>query len=201
MGWMMNAHGGMTEMNIEKLDLSTRTVSCLHRAGIETVEELLELSELDLLGIHGLGPKCLKEIKDKIGVITNLDDVRELHYIGTDPHREPNREAFLNGARAMQANIVQALQQAERRVKGVQRAAYEEARRLVEELDIPDCPMIGSCEGYRFFTGTMLILNPDPDTPPEKICGDWLYKPETGCWYCGRMSYPADICEIKEDAQ
>ena len=35
----------------------------------------------------------------------------------------------------------------------------------------------------------------------ESLClsGDWVYRPETGCWYgCGR-SFCEDICEIAED--
>ena len=31
------------------------------------------------------------------------------------------------------------------------------------------------------------------------IYGDWLYKPEAGCWYNEVSSYPERICEIVKD--
>lgn len=181
-------------MNIAKLDLSPSVYKALRRAEIDTVEELMEMNELQIGKIRGIGPKALREIRDRIGAVTNLEDFRTIHVV------QPFRDLFLEGAETMRVKMVLALQQAERRVKGIQRTAYEEARRLVEELEMPNLPVVGYSEGYRFFTGTMLIIHPDPDTPPEKISGHWLYKPETGCWYCGGMSYPAEICEIKENA-
>lgn len=178
-------------MDIAKLDLSPPVYKALRRAEIDTVEELMEMSELQIGKIRGIGPKALREIRDKIGTAAKAEDILQ---------PLSSRNLFLEGAEAMRVKMVMALQQAERRVKGVQRTAYEEARRLVEELETPSLPVVGMSEGYRFFTGTMLILHPDPDTPPEKISGHWLYKPETGCWYCGGISYPAEICEIKENA-
>ena len=176
-------------MNIAKLDLSPPVYKALRRAEIDTVEELMEMNELQIGKIRGIGPKALREIRDKIGTAAKAEDILQ---------PLSSRNLFLEGAEAMRVKMVLALQQAERRVKGIQRTAYEEARRLVEELEMPSLPVVGYSEDYRFFTGTMLILHQDPDTPPEKICGDWLYKPETGCWYCGGISYPANICEIKE---
>ena len=176
-------------MNIAKLDLSPSVYKALRRAEIDTVEELMEMNELQIGKIRGIGPKALREIRDKIGTAAKAEDILQ---------PLSSRNLFLEGAEAMRVKMVLALQQAERRVKGIQRTAYEEARRLVEELEMPNLPVVGMSEGYRFFTGTMLILHPDPDTPPEKISGHWLYKPETGCWYCGGISYPANICEIKE---
>ena len=176
-------------MNIAKLDLSPSVYKALRRAEIDTVEELMEMNELQLGKIRGIGPKALREIRDKIGTAAKAEDILQ---------PLSSRNLFLEGAEAMRVKMVMAMQQAERRVKGVQRTAYEEARRLVEDLETPSLPVVGMSEGYRFFTGTMLILHPDPDTPPENISGHWLYKPETDCWYCGGMSYPAEVCEIKE---
>lgn len=176
-------------MDIAKLDLSPSVYKVLRRAEIDTVEELMEMNEPQIGKIRGIGPKALREIRDKIGTAAKAEDILQ---------PLSSRNLFLEGAEAMRVKMVMALQQAERRVKGVQRTAYEEARRLVEELEMPSLPVVGMSEGYRFFTGTMLILHPDPDTPPENISGHWLYKPETGCWYCGGMSYPAEVCEIKE---
>ena len=176
-------------MDIAKLDLSPSVYKALRRAEIDTVEELMEMNELQIGKIRGIGPKALREIRDKIGTAAKAEDILQ---------PLSSRNLFLEGAEAMRVKMVLALQQAERRVKGIQRTAYEEARRLVEGLEMPSLPVVGMSEGYRFFTGTMLIIHPDPDTPPEKISGHWLYKPETGCWYCGGISYPEDICEIKE---
>ena len=176
-------------MDIAKLDLSPSVFKALRRAEIDTVEELMEMNELQIGKIRGIGPKALREIRDKIGTAAKAEDILQ---------PLSSRNLFLEGAEAMRVKMVLALQQAERRVKGIQRTAYEEARRLVEGLEMSSLPVVGMSEGYRFFTGTMLIIHPDPDTPPEKISGHWLYKPETGCWYCGGISYPANICEIKE---
>lgn len=92
----------------------------------------------------------------------------------------------------------QAIRKVERQTLGAQRAALATAREIVEKLDMPSLPVVGRCEGYRFFTGTMLILSPYPDTPPEEVCGDWLYIPHKKCWYCDGISYAAESCEIKE---
>lgn len=53
-----------------------------------------------------------------------------------------------------------------------------------------------SVEGYKAFTGTMLIKH--RYFASEIIDGQWLYKPDTDCWYCGGKSYPAEICEVLE---
>ena len=51
---------------IEELDLSVRSYNCLKRAGIQTVLELTEKTEEDMMKVKNLGKKSLKEIKDKI---------------------------------------------------------------------------------------------------------------------------------------
>lgn len=60
--------------------------------------------------------------------------------------------------------------------------------------------MILSCEGYKMFRGEATIV--PVNRSPYKVCGDWLYKPEWDCWYCGGSSYPAgivkDICPEKD---
>ncbi|MCK8824374.1 DNA-directed RNA polymerase subunit alpha [Fuchsiella alkaliacetigena] len=54
------------ETTIEELDLSVRSSNCLKRAGINSVEELIEKTEDDLMKVRNLGKKSLQEIKDKL---------------------------------------------------------------------------------------------------------------------------------------
>ena len=53
-------------MMIEDLDLSVRSYNCLKRAGIQTVEELTQRTEDEMMRVRNLGKKSLKEVKDKI---------------------------------------------------------------------------------------------------------------------------------------
>ena len=54
------------ETTIEELELSVRSSNCLKRAGINTVEELTEKSEEDLMKVRNLGRKSLQEIKERL---------------------------------------------------------------------------------------------------------------------------------------
>ena len=54
------------EMTIEELDLSVRSYNCLKRAGINTVEELTNRSEEDMMKVRNLGKKSLDEVKLKL---------------------------------------------------------------------------------------------------------------------------------------
>ena len=53
-------------MIIEDLDLSVRSYNCLKRAGIQTVEELTQKTEDEMMRVRNLGKKSLKEVKDKL---------------------------------------------------------------------------------------------------------------------------------------
>ena len=53
-------------MMIEDLDLSVRSYNCLKRAGIQTVEELTQRTEDEMMRVRNLGKKSLKEVKDKV---------------------------------------------------------------------------------------------------------------------------------------
>lgn len=55
------------EMTIEELDLSVRSYNCLKRAGINTVQELTNKSEADMMKVRNLGRKSLEEVKAKLG--------------------------------------------------------------------------------------------------------------------------------------
>lgn len=54
------------EMTIEELDLSVRSYNCLKRAGINTVQELANKSEDDMMKVRNLGRKSLEEVKAKL---------------------------------------------------------------------------------------------------------------------------------------
>ena len=54
------------EMTIEELDLSVRSYNCLKRAGINTVQELADKSEADMMKVRNLGRKSLEEVKYKL---------------------------------------------------------------------------------------------------------------------------------------
>lgn len=53
-------------MPVEDLELSVRSYNCLKRQGINTVSELLDYSEADLLNIRNFGAKSIEEVKDKL---------------------------------------------------------------------------------------------------------------------------------------
>lgn len=54
------------EMTIEELDLSVRSFNCLKRAGINTVEDLINKSEDDMIKVRNLGRKSLEEVIYKL---------------------------------------------------------------------------------------------------------------------------------------
>ncbi len=51
---------------IEDLDLSVRSYNCLKRQGVNTIGQLTECSENDLLNIRNFGAKSIEEVKDKL---------------------------------------------------------------------------------------------------------------------------------------
>jgi DNA-directed RNA polymerase subunit alpha (EC 2.7.7.6) len=53
-------------MTIEELDLSVRSYNCLKRAGINSVEELTQKTEDDMIKVRNLGRKSLEEVEQKL---------------------------------------------------------------------------------------------------------------------------------------
>ena len=64
------------EMTIEELDLSVRSFNCLKRAGINTVEDLINKTEEEMMKVRNLGKKSLDEV------------INKLHSFGLDLHSE-----------------------------------------------------------------------------------------------------------------
>ncbi|MDY0234895.1 MAG: DNA-directed RNA polymerase subunit alpha [Gudongella sp.] len=54
------------EMTVEDLDLSVRSYNCLKRAAINTVEELTQKTEDDMMKVRNLGKKSLEEVEKKL---------------------------------------------------------------------------------------------------------------------------------------
>ena len=54
------------EMTIEELDLSVRSYNCLKRAGINTVHDLTEKTQEEMIKVRNLGSKSLEEVLNKI---------------------------------------------------------------------------------------------------------------------------------------
>ncbi len=64
------------EMTIEELDMSVRSFNCLKRAGIDTVEDLINRTEEDMIKVRNLGKKSLEEV------------IQKLHSLGLELRRE-----------------------------------------------------------------------------------------------------------------
>lgn len=72
--------GGMKapDARIEELDFSVRTYNCLRKAGITTVQDLVQTSEQELMNIRNFGRKSLTEVKEKLaGMSLSLRPPRE----------------------------------------------------------------------------------------------------------------------------
>ena len=49
------------------------------------------------------------------------------------------------------------------------------------------------------FRGTGEVRNAVTGKPVCRETGDWLYKPEYGCWYVNGRSFPAECVTVVED--
>lgn len=56
-----------------------------------------------------------------------------------------------------------------------------------------------SIEGYKAFRGTLQVTPRGGNFNPVILNGEFLYRPDTECWYHKGSSYPADICEVVND--
>ena len=66
------------DMTIEELDLSVRSYNCLKRAGINTVGELINKTEEDMMKVRNLGKKSLEEVQHKLAELNfTLKDMHE----------------------------------------------------------------------------------------------------------------------------
>lgn len=59
-------HERVLDTPIEELDLTVRSYNCLKREGVNTIGQLMDKSETDLLNIRNFGAKSIEEVKDKL---------------------------------------------------------------------------------------------------------------------------------------
>lgn len=57
------------DITIEELDLSVRSYNCLKRAGINTIEDLVQRTEEDMMKVRNLGKKSLEEVQQKLALL------------------------------------------------------------------------------------------------------------------------------------
>jgi len=62
-------HSRHLDMPIEELDLSVRSFNCLKRAGINTVGQLIEKTDEEMIKVRNLGKKSLEEVKMKLAAL------------------------------------------------------------------------------------------------------------------------------------
>lgn len=58
------------EQPIEELELSVRSYNCLKRQGIDTLEQLIDCSEADLMSMRNFGAKSINEVKSKLAELS-----------------------------------------------------------------------------------------------------------------------------------
>ena len=83
---------GKLNMAISELDLSVRAAHCLEMAKIVTVGALVQMSELDLLGMRSFGKTSLREVKRKLadlGLSLGMDLGRYKEHVGAGKDSEP----------------------------------------------------------------------------------------------------------------
>ena len=61
-----NSQSKALDMTIEELDLSVRAYNCLKRAGINSVAELVQRNQEDMMKVRNLGRKSLEEVEQKL---------------------------------------------------------------------------------------------------------------------------------------
>ncbi len=60
------SESSVTNISVEELELSVRSYNCLKRANINSLADLLQLSDIDLMNIKNFGKKSAEEVLDKL---------------------------------------------------------------------------------------------------------------------------------------
>lgn len=113
-------------MKIEEMNFSVRVYNCLKRSRIDTVEQLQQISDDDLMKIRCFGIGCLKEVHQKLnrpaapGPSDSDHDVMELY--------------FRNGEQHMKEKIISMLMEHKTHVRGACHDHVVEIIKMVEAL-------------------------------------------------------------------
>ena len=78
---------------IDMLDISVRSFNCLHRAGVDYIDDLKEYDVLKLLGIRNLGIKSVLEVIQKaykygVKIVNDTNDKRVTDYLNREGYKE-----------------------------------------------------------------------------------------------------------------
>ena len=89
-------------IQVERLDLSSRTLNCLKRAAIDKVGQILEMKKSQLLQIRNFGDKSLKELYDRLREMELLPpeldpDIEQVDDVEQDPDKEQQEVAAAVG--------------------------------------------------------------------------------------------------------
>lgn len=114
-------------MRIEELNFSVRTYNCLKRKRIDTVDQLMEMSDADLLKIRNFGAGCLREVREKIRVKAKIPGPEE-----SDPNFM--ELCFRNGEAHMKEKMISLLMEYKTQADGTCHAHIAEIIRRVQSL-------------------------------------------------------------------
>lgn len=125
------------QSDLYKLGLSTRSLNCLRRGGIETVRELSRCTDDQLMSIKGLGVVNLAEIRGK------FERFRQEEQWAEELAEEPempvirNGEDYQTGAAQMRLAILKELDEMQDKAVGVRWEALRDVTRMIRRLEVP----------------------------------------------------------------
>lgn len=105
-------------------------------------------------------------------------------------------KAKINGL--YQKEIAQKSKISQQRLSLILKGKTEPTKKELENFAIYfGCGLDGLVEVDKVnFKGIMRITPKNENIPSFNVKGDWVYKEEYKCWYCGNNSYPEEICSI-----
>ena len=125
------------QSDLYKLGLSTRSLNCLRRGGIETVRELSRCTDEQLMSIKGLGTVNLAEVRGK------FERFRQEEQWAEELEAEPempvirNAEDYHAGAAQMRLAILKELDSMTAKAVGVRWEALRDVTRMIRRLEVP----------------------------------------------------------------
>lgn len=117
-------------MRIEELELSERSMNCLRRAGIRTVEQIAGMDSQELLSLRGLGEGCLREINKAVAASGVEAGKREIPADGSYLH------GYREGVKAQRAAAIKSLIAEAKQYRGAIRTGILVALETVRETEV-----------------------------------------------------------------